>query len=174
MLPAMQEVQLVAPAALNWPATQEEQTVSVVAVHFVEAKYPAVHTLHGLQELMPAAGAKVLAGQAEQALEPAAAKVPASHLPQTVLLVVVQAAPPVAVGELPAGHERHVEQIPLPTVSAYVPVAHGTHDAPAAENWPLAHGEQTVFEVGVHAAEGYCPSGHGVQREQLVEEAVAA
>jgi hypothetical protein len=34
----MQDVQFVAPAALNWPATQEEQTVSVVAVHFVEAK----------------------------------------------------------------------------------------------------------------------------------------
>lgn len=133
-----------------------------------------MHTLHAVQELAPAAGAKVLAGQAEQALEPAAAKVPASHLAHTVLLVVVQTAPPVAAGELPAGHERHVEQIPLPTASAYVPVAQGTHDAPAAENCPLAHGEQTVFEVVVHAADGYCPSGHGVHCVQLVDETVAA
>ena len=86
-----QALQLAAPGPENVPIAHSEQTVSVVAVHAVDANDPAVHRVHDAQLGVPIEAAYVPAAQALQLAAPGPEKVPTGHALQIVLDVALHA-----------------------------------------------------------------------------------
>ena len=136
----------------------------------VEMYLPAGHGVYVEQVAAPASEKEPLE-QGEHEAEPAAAKVPAAHCPQTTFEVAV----PGEVGALPAAHVAQGVHAEEPGFAEKKPLGHAVHEVlPAAANWPAAQALQTVLDVLVQTAEGALPAAqiaHAAQAAELVLEA---
>lgn len=159
VVPGSHFVQVVAPATLvNEPGGHAVQVAFAVVVHAVAWKVPASQTLHALHRPPPRKNA---VGQLPHwfTLGPEHAVQLASHAPQAVLVVAVQAVD----RKVPLPHTLHAVQAPPLRYLFAVQLAQSVALGPVHVPQVALHAPQTVFAVAVHADATYSLAPQALQ-----------